>query len=572
MHVGKWTLGLALLLSACGSETKVKAKTPADIQYELTPIFAQNEPNRLKVVLTFKGETDGNTQLRIGGRWGNVEYGLERFRNLSVEGNGVVLPHDLYQRNLDVEHMPGADIEVTYELSAEDMRDASSDIEYFYTPVLNDDLIHIIGTHGLVRPYRGDLDSKFSVSFDWKNLPSGWSTVDSLPDKDIHAGYIATQVLAAAPSANIVEDGGLSILKSGRHDFSAKGFNERTKILFRQINELWHTETPDYHVSLLGTPPWEEHNSFTGTGRYNSFVAAATPGMDLEFLTLFLAHEINHHWIPSGLGEWPRCGSEDDRDCSPKISWFSEGFTDFAAAQVMIAAGYWDRKDLVAFTNEYLADYHISPARNATGKAIDEMFWQDFEHERQPYWRGFLIAMNWDAETQYFTKGSTSVMSVLQDMHAHAENSGDDRPVLTADYIAKQFSHKRHRIEDIERYYIQGETIDINPNLFPDCATLTEAPVYGYNVGFDPEATLSSGFVVGVSADHNAAKAGLKNGQQFLAKVSGGGGDTTVPLVLEVKDGEAIKTISYMPIGGEPVMVPQFEISGPCLNDYSYSK
>ncbi len=569
MHVGKWTLGLALMLSSCGSDAEVPPKIPADIQYELTPIFPKIEPNRLKVVLKFKGEADGDTQLRIGGRWANVEYSNERFRKLTVAGDGVVLPDDIYQRDLDVEHTPGADITVTYELSAEDMRDAASDIEYFYTPVLNDDLIHIIGTHGLARPYRGDLESKFSISFDWKNLPPDWAIIDTLPDEKIYAGHIATQVLAAAPSDNIVEDGGLSILKSGQHDFSPEEFNTRIKVIFKQINELWQTETPDYHVSLLGTPPRKEHNSFTGTGRYNSFVAAATPGMDLEFLTVFLAHEINHHWITGELGDRPRC-TDDEEKCPPSIFWFSEGFTDFVAAQVMIDGGYWDRKDLVKFTNQYLRDYHMSPARNATGKAIDELFWQDFEHERQPYWRGFLIAMNWEAETQYFTKGSVSVMSVLQDMHAHAEQSGEDRPVLTADYIAKQFSHKRHRIEDIERYYIKGETLQIRPNLFPDCATLTEAPVYGYDVGFDPEATLSTGIVSGVSADHNAAKAGLKNGQQFLAKVSGGGGDTTVPLVLEVQDGEATKTISYMPIGGEPVMVPQFEITGPCTNDYFY--
>ena len=67
--------------------------------------------------------------------------------------------------------------------------------------------------------------------------------------------------------------------------------------------------------------------------------------------------------------------------------------------------------------------------------------------------------------------------------------------------------------------------------------------------------------------DHNSAKAGLRDGQKFVTKVSGGGGDTTIPLVLEVIDNGKPLMISYSPISGQYVQIPQFEITKDCKGD-----
>lgn len=173
---------------------------PTDIQYILTPKFSDDGPNSLDVILNFKGEMDGETQLNIGGKWAGVEYSRKRFRGLSITGEEVIHSENLDQRVLDIQHKPGSEITIAYRLSEEDMRDASADIEYFYAPVLNDDVIHLIGTHALVIPFGDNRDDKRSISLTWENLPLGWKAIDTLPNDDIYSRWIVQQVIATAPS------------------------------------------------------------------------------------------------------------------------------------------------------------------------------------------------------------------------------------------------------------------------------------------------------------------------------------------------------------------------------------
>jgi len=158
-------------------------------------------------------------------------------------------------------------------------------------------------------------------------------------------------------------------------------------------------------------------------------------------------------------------------------------------------------------------------------------------------------------------------MDVLRDMYETTKAAEDDRPVLTQDYIAQAFSDEAGRdvLGDVKQFYNEGGELNPHANLFPGCAELGTASAFTYDVGFDAQATLGSGIVSGVADGHNASKAGLKNGQALVAKVSGGGGDSAVPLVLEVQESGKNLTISYMPVSGEPVMVPHFEMTGDCL-------
>ena len=44
----------------------------------------------------------------------------------------------------------------------------------------------------------------------------------------------------------------------------------------------------------------------------------------------------------------------------------------------------------------------------------------------------------------------------------------------------------------------------------------------------------------------------------FVSKVSGGGGVTSIPLVLEVSDKGQKFEVNYIPVGTKTVMIPQF--------------
>ena len=565
MRLGIFLSSLLVLIGCSGA-----SKTPAvpDLTYKLTPVF-EGTQTRLNVELTFTGEADGITDIRRGGRWGRDDKAGQRFRDLSVSvsGGSAEFQGLLNQPKLTITHDPNAELTVTYTLSSEDMDDASTDIEYFYVPVLQPDVIHLIGSTSLVMP-RAETPLAYNVDIQWDGLPEGWRQANTLPDRPTYDRELGSQIIVAAPSESLSHVSGtyeLDILKSGTHAFSHEDFKNEMVEIFEGQTALWKSAQSKYLISLLGTPESANYSAFTGTGRFNSFTSAASPDIDLDFLVNFLSHEVAHNWMPSRLGNWPKC--DEGESCPPKISWFSEGFTDFVMTRAMLAEGRWTQADLVEFTNQYLRDYYLSPAKTATGHEIDKLFWDNFEHERQPYWRGFILAMNWDTEIMRNSDSRMTGMDVLRDMYETAKAAEDDRPVLTQDYIAQAFSDEAGRdvLGDVKQFYNEGGELKPHANLFQGCAKLGTASAFTYDVGFDAQATLGSGIVSGVADGHNASKAGLKNGQALVAKVSGGGGNTTVPLVLEVQESGKNLAISYLPVSGEPIMVPHFEMTGDCL-------
>jgi len=558
-------IGCLIFLSACnGVEEK---SSISDLSYTLTPIFSDVE-NRLNVEVAFTGDMDGETTIRVGARWKRDENAGKRFRNLSVSGQNAIFPTEINQPLLSISHAPGAELKLTYTLSSEDMDDAMQTIEYFYVPVLQRDVFHLIGSTSLIVPRWDDEEAIFNIDVKWANLPEGWSHVDTLPDRPVRPQEIGSQILAITPSDSISVVGDtykLTVLKAGEHDFDRGTFQAEMAKIYEGLNTLWQADDPKFLVTLLGAPDYASYSSFTGTGRFNSFASAASKDIDFEFLSQFLAHEVAHHWMPNQLGIWPGC--QDGETCPPRISWFSEGFTDFVMTRAMLSEGRWTQDDLLAYTNLYLRNYYMSPAKTAKAQKIDELFWEDYEHEKQPYWRGFLLAMNWDKEIRQHSGETSSAMDVLQAMYETAKTAQENnQPELTSEYIAQNFSSNTGRdlFKDVEKYYYMGEVLKPHPEMFAGCATLNIVPVSTYDVGFDVESTFSSGVISGVVLDHNAAKAGLRDGQAFVNKVSGGGGDTTIPLVLTVNDNAKPITISYLPISGDYVQVPQFEKTNSC--------
>lgn len=555
----KLLIGSVIFLSACiGSELQDPI---SNLSYRLTPKFSETE-NSLDVSVTFAGDKDGETSLRVGGRWGRDEKAGRRFRNLTVTGKDAILPAEINAPLISISHAPGAHLTVTYTLSSQDMDDATQNVEYFYVPVLTSEVFHLIGSTSLVVPRWDDEETVFDVDIAWTGIPAGWEAVDTLPDRPLRPHEISSQILAIAPTEDIAvigENYELTILKSGQHDFDSKTFQTEMAEIYLSFNALWRADDPKFLVTLLGAPDAASYSSFTGTGRFNSFASAASGDIDLDFLSQFFAHEVGHHWIPGQLGRWPSCN--DEENCSPRISWFSEGFTDFIMTQAMLTDGGWTQDELLNYTNQYLRDYYLSPAQTARAHTIDELFWQDYEHEKQPYWRGFLLAMNWDAEIRQQSSETKSAMDVLRTMYENAKAAPDsDKPELTSEYIAQQFSAlaRRDLFQDVEEHYYNGEVLKPNSEMFGKCAKLKYKSLSPYDVGFDTGETLSTGIVTGVAHSHNAAAAGLENGQKFIAKVSGGGGDSTTPIVLEVEDNGKVLNVSYLPVSGDKVQVPQF--------------
>lgn len=571
MYFRGFYLGVLGILMSCGLTACQKVNEQPILTYKLTPVLDEASENSLIVELTFAGDADGETEIVLGKAWADEQTPWTRFKDISLTSDGQRLPFNLDTGRLIVVHDANKPLKLTYHLNENDGRDPNGDSGFFYAPILHDDIYHLIGWSSLAVPVvqaRNEAGQRAArVMLNW-HLPESWKSAASF-DTKAQTSIPFDDIFPAALTAgdfNITSrplgDKQLNVIMSGAWPFSETQFADKLSQILAALNENWNDSPVDYHVSLLPLPPIPNGSSFTGTGLNHAFAAAGTENIELDFLTMFLTHEMTHDWIPTRLGKFPNCKEEEDSnlDCAAEIYWFSEGFTEFYALSLLQQYDLISQEDFIKKTNEKLRDYYLSPARNVANVKIQQDFWNDLDVERQPYLRGFLLALNWNQDILKKSDGADNMSSALRDLKDKA-TAFEISPELTQDYLAAHFSQWTGRdvTADLKTYIIEGVTLAPANDAIGACTTLEAADIYIYSLGFNVEASLGSGTFSGVEKGHNSYEAGLRDGMTFVQKVEGGGGDTTRPIVLEVKDNNKTLEVSYLPIGEESTKIPQYK-------------
>lgn len=563
---------LVFVLSGCTRQDE--AQIYPRVHYEIQTSIEDTQQRVLDVAVTFTGKAEGQTEVVLGLAWADEQAPYERFLDVTAIGEttGAIIAQSgaAPQNRVFLTHQPNENITLRYRLSAADSRAPEKDSGYYYAPVLNGDNIHLIGWTALAVPNIGTRDNngpkKAMVSFDWKGLPSGWVTFESFDKaKPVQLNNLFQSFMLAGEyhkETRDIDGKPLSVFVNGDWSFDKADLADRIQKILIGLNTEWGDAAMDFHVSLLPVPPMEGVTTLTGTALHHSFTVAATDNFTLDELSIFLAHEIVHDWVPARIGQFPNC--EGDYDCTADVYWLTEGFTDFVASHVLKEIGLWDTAQFADYMNEALREYYRSPMMGASNIQIAEAFWSDPDAERQPYLRGFLLAQNWNAEMKA-KSGEVDLMRGLRDMKTAAETV-DVLPELTMAYIDKNLSTMlgRAAAPDIERHIVGGAAIAPRADILGACYTLKTADINNYDLGFAVEKTLSNGIFQGVKPQSNAYAAGVRDGMIFIAKLSGGGGDTTVPIVLKVQDGDEVLTVSYIPIGETATKIPQFTAKKSC--------
>ena len=565
-----WSFLLSGGLQAC-QKTNEKLENQSEyrtLNYSLTPVLNNDKGNSLVIELDFTGDSDGETEIVLGQAWADEQTPWTRFKNISLTSNGQTLPFNNNESRLTVIHDTDAPLKLTYYLHQNDGRKADGDSGFFYAPVLQDDMYHLIGWSSLAVPLiskRNPTSKRTArVKLNW-HLPENWqssASFDVNAQKSIPLDEIFRTSITAGNfnvTSRALGNKHLSVIMTGKWPFSEKQFADKLSHILTALNTSWDDSPVDYQVSLLPIPPIPNGSSITGTGLNHAFAAAGTENLQLDFLTMFLTHEMTHDWIPNRLGSFPTC-EEENRDCSAAIYWFSEGFTEFYALSLLKEYELISHQTFIEKTNKNLREYYLSPARNVSNVKIQDDFWNNPDVERQPYLRGFLLALNWDFDIAKKTKGKFNITNALRSLKNKAQKQNGSLPELTQNYLASHFNEwtELDTIKDIEAYIIAGNTIIPNPDALGSCITMELKRIYRYSLGFDVDASLGSGIFSGVDKSHNAHRAGLRDGQEFISKVKGGGGDTTQPIVLKIKDKEKVSNVSYLPIGNDSLQIPQF--------------
>ena len=566
-------MSVLVLAGACGQAANLESQ-PAevnaeqiDVLYTLKPMPASDGQSVLEVMLEFTGDDDGETELRLGAPWADQRRPERRFRALKVSG-GELLLGDREDRVAPphikkIKHAPGASLRITYRLREQDNPERLNNSGYFYSPVISPDHMQLIGWTGLAVPrLDARLDGRtIKHKLVWSDLPDSW---ESLASRTLNgaASIAGRPAMASVTLAGEIErktrrvgNKTLSVARYGDWSFSHDAFADRLQTIMTALNETWQDAPADYAVSLLPVPVDGSSSTITGTGLEGAFAAASSQNLGLDEMSVVLTHEIAHNWLPAKLGKFP-----DER--AEAVYWFSEGFTEFSARTVMREAGLMSQETYVEKVNEDLQEYYLSPARNAKVDALIDGFWNDPDIERQPYLRGFFLALGWETEIRVHSEGASDMSDALRALKAKAKaEAAEEFPTLTPDYLSAHFSEWTGRdvSSDITRYINEGKTIVPSTDDVGVCYELENVPISKYDVGFDVVATFTDGIIKGVVSGSTAEEAGLEDGMQLRARVSGGQGDTSGPITLELSEGERIFQISYLPISGAPVIVPQFK-------------
>jgi hypothetical protein len=316
---------------------------------------------------------------------------------------------------------------------------------------------------------------------------------------------------------------------------------------------FWRDGAAPTYVVSVGVAP---RGTLSGTRLTGSFIANIDPGRAREpaVLSLF-GHELMHDWIGGRLRADPAL-----RDGA--MTWFVEGFTEYAAHRVLWHAGLLSDTTYLGVVNGALHEHAMSSARDFPWDSVIARYWTDAAAQRQPYLRGHLLALRLDAAVRATSRGRRSLDDALRALLV----ADAGRPPAVSDstiaaVVGREIGVARVRAEiDAAR---AGGAMYVPPSVVGACATARVEPRPRWEPGFDVDASLAARRLQGVRAGSAAERAGLRDGMS-IAGASIWRGDATRSIELRVRADSAERQISYLPASDATVPVQVIAVPPGC--------
>jgi len=295
-----------------------------------------------------------------------------------------------------------------------------------------------------------------------------------------------------------------------------------------------------------------------GTALANAFVCMIDPDTNANRLNVLLAHEMFHDWL---LFRARVVASDLDDDVPASkwaYQWVDEGFTEYFARTILVETGLLRMEQAVALTNEDFEDYWLNEHRHFPyadlRRAAEQGRFMN-THQRIGYYRGALIALDWDTRIQQRTNGDKSLSDAMRDIIKAAIDRGGHLPETEFHAMMAQYGVDSN--EAYQRYIIRGETPPANADAFGADYVLDATIMHDFAPGFDVNASEDSGRVVGVDPTGHAHGAGLRNGMELIDVRNSRRYDPDDPMQVIVRIDGVESTIKFYP-NGAPMRVPVF--------------
>lgn len=524
------------------------AAAPPRIDYTLTPVMEGSALRAVQIDLRFRGEADGESDLRFPDSWGGQNELWRGIEGLEIVSGGAALRNGEAANVRIITHRPNARIHVRYRVIQDWDGLPRAEIGNVYRPTIQPTYFHLIGNAFMATPGAATLDTR--VRFTVRDLPRGWSYASDLEHPDLRLSEVWSSIVVAG-DFRILRDprSQVRVAIRGEWSFTDADFLNRAANILSSGRSFWGDGATPYLVTVLHLEGPEGWLSVGGTGLDDAFAFFATPNAGADPIARTLAHESFHTWISSQVGGLPN----DDQALQ---YWLSEGFTDFYTARLLVRGGQWTVEQYVADLNEALRAYAQSPARTASNAQILENFWSDRDTQRLPYQRGRFLAMIWDARLR---SAGHSMDDIVHDMRRRARN-GDQYAVET--FVAAAPSFGLDLGSDIETYVDQGAAILLPEDVVAPCGRVITRDVPNFHRGFDIQATqANNNIITGVDRTLPAYAAGLRDGMILLRRDGGEIGNSEVEIAYVVRDGDTERTFRYMPRGQGAYTMQQLELA-----------
>jgi predicted metalloprotease with PDZ domain len=521
------------------------AATPAAdaVEFAVEPHIGPAGLERLDVTLRLEGDADGETAIDLPNRWAGTD-GLHRaVERLSVEGGTLVETGDPARRL--IAHAPGAELVISHSLDLSD-RDPGPDYEKA-RPVVRPDWFYVHGEGAIVTPEgRGAA----SASFRWAAAPPGWrlaSSAESAGQGTLTVGDVVQSILIGGADLRIIEraTGGAAVRLAllGEWSFSDAGFADAIAGIIAAQNAYFGARAEAFLVTMIPLTGADTGAISTGgSGRSGGFALASTTNVGLDQFLPTLAHEYGHRWFGGGRGSLGPIADPDSTEY-----WFTEGFGDFVAGQILVRAGLWSPADYRDRLNALLLRYAASPARTLGNTELAERFWTDQDAMQMPYDRGQLFALTLDR--------AGVVARSLRHMASRPEDFA--APETQAARFVRAFAPPAEPIAAM----LRGDPIALPADLLAPCGTIEWAEQPGFDRGFTLTEDAADRRIATVREESPAWSAGLRPGMRYIRRISFRPHDSTIEYIVQIADEAGERRLSWLPQARETVRFQRFVLT-----------
>ena len=349
----------------------------------------------LNVEFVLQGHFGDYVTLNLPFKWAGANY-IEQIKNIKISPEykiNFIKQEKDWQAVIAIPANHKGEIKISYEI-----HQSAGDPSNVHEAIIRNNLVHApgYGIFAIPDDLHDELseNSKINVIINWKDIDPQWKILSSCGSSfDIgkslkleltmfellHAIYVAGDIRLYQISDN---KSPVYLSLYGEFDLEDKKIiSDITNIVESQRKFFNDFDFPYYAISII---QGNKLGSMGGTRLHNSFTAFLPKGETKADYYILFAHEHLHNWIGGKIRK-----NEDES----LNYWWTEGFTDFYSRLIAYRSKSIDKNTFINEINKFLRSYYLSPVNQEPNSRIKKDFWNNYDIQKLPYYRGFVFAI-----------------------------------------------------------------------------------------------------------------------------------------------------------------------------------